>query len=97
MVPLEHMQDRLNLQAPVSTESAPSADVRRAPWQAEAAALLRQVAKMCVEHQVDVETFMRSAWATYVDARPGMREELETKELEAQLAALREAGKIGLA
>jgi hypothetical protein len=92
------MQDLSNLQAPVSTESASSADVpTREPWQKEAAELLRRVAAMCVEHEVDVQTFMQSAWSTYVDARPGMREELEEQQLAAQLKELREAGKLGLA
>lgn len=88
-----------NLQAPASTESAPSADVPQndAPWQAKASLLLRRVAEMCVEHDVDVETFMKSAWATYVDVRPGMREEIEAAHLTQQLEAMRSAGKIGLA
>ncbi len=92
------MTNHPNLQPPVTTESAPSADVPPdAPWQAKASHLLRRVVEMCIEHDVDVETFMRSAWSTYVDARPGMREELELKQLAEQLHLLREAGKIGLA
>ena len=92
------MQGRPNLQAPVTTESAPSADVRTEyAWEAEAAALLKYVAAMCIAHDVDAETFMHSAWSTYVDARPGMREELEAAQLVAQLAALREAGRMGQA
>ena len=93
------MTNPQNLQAPVATESAPSADVHETerPWQAKASLLLRRVAEMCIEHDVDVETFMKSAWATYVDARPGMREELEDAQLTQQLASLRAAGTIGLA
>ncbi len=92
------MTNHPNLQAPGSTESAPSADVQpEATWQVKASLLLRRVAEMCVEHDVDVETFMKSAWATYVDARPGMREEIEAAQLTEQLQAMRAAGKIGLA
>ncbi len=63
-------------------------------WQSEVAELLRQAAELCVENGVDVDTFMRGAWSTYVEARPGMREYIEDLQLRAQLDELRRAGLI---
>lgn len=56
--------------------------------------LLVQAAARC---DVDPDLFIRGAWAAYMDARPGMREQLEELQLRAQLEALRRDGRIGLA
>ncbi|MBL9014718.1 MAG: hypothetical protein JNL83_11110, partial [Myxococcales bacterium] len=47
------------------------------PWHAEVGDLLAQAASLCVEHGLDVESFMRGAWSAYVESRPGMKEYLE--------------------
>jgi hypothetical protein len=64
------------------------------PWQDEVAELLRQAAALCVDNGVDVDTFVRGAWSTYVESRPGMREYLEELQLRAQLDELRKAGRM---
>ena len=56
--------------------------------------LLEQAAARC---DVDPDSFVRGAWAAYLDARPGMREHLEDLQLRAQLEELRRDGRIGLA
>jgi len=56
--------------------------------------LLEQAAARC---DVDPDSFVRGAWAAYLDARPGMREHLEDLQLKAQLEELRRDGRIGLA
>lgn len=64
-------------------------------WQAEAAELLEKAASLCIDHGVDLEAFMRGAWAFYVEARPGMRDYLEEVQLRNQIEELRAAGRVG--
>jgi hypothetical protein len=63
-------------------------------WQQELTELLVRAAEMCVDHGVDVDSFVQGAWRAYVAMRPGMREYLEEMELRNQLEELRKAGKI---
>jgi hypothetical protein len=56
--------------------------------------LLEQAASRC---DVDPDSFVRGAWAAYLEARPGMKEHLEELHLRAQLEELRKEGRIGLA
>jgi hypothetical protein len=56
--------------------------------------LLEQAAARC---DVDPDSFVRGAWAAYLDARPGMREHLEELHLRAQLEELRKDGRMGVA
>jgi hypothetical protein len=63
-------------------------------WQTEVSELLVRAAQLCVDHQVDLEAFVRGAYSSYLDARPGMREWLEEQQLRAQLAELRESGRL---
>jgi hypothetical protein len=64
------------------------------PWHAEVGDLLAQAATLCVEHGLDVESFMRGAWSAYVESRPGMKEYLEEMQLRQQLDELRKVGRI---
>jgi hypothetical protein len=59
--------------------------------------LLARAAVECVHQGLGVEAFMARAWAAYVEARPGMREQLEDLQLRAQLEELRALDKIGKA
>jgi hypothetical protein len=79
---------------PESNDSEPI-DAPRTPWQAEVAKLLTQAAALCAEHDVDVDGFVRGAWSAYVEARPGLREELEEIQLRDQLDEIRKAGRMG--
>jgi hypothetical protein len=65
------------------------------PWQSEVGDLLARAADLCVEHGLDVDTFLTGAWSAYVEARPGMREYLEEVQLRAQLEELRKQGRLG--
>ncbi len=65
------------------------------PWHAEVGDLLAQAATLCVDHGLDVESFMRGAWSAYVESRPGMKEYLEDLQLRRQLEALRKVGRMG--
>jgi hypothetical protein len=56
--------------------------------------LLEQAAARC---DVDPDSFVRNAWAAYLDARPGMREHHEDLQHKAQLEELRKDGRIGIA
>ena len=64
-------------------------------WQAEIERSLARAAELCVEHDLDVDTFMRGAWEAYVHARPGLRAYLEDLQLRAQLEEIRKSGRIG--
>jgi hypothetical protein len=69
----------------------------RRPWHAEVSLLLSQAATLCVEHGVDVDAYMSGAWAAYLEARPGMRDQLEEMKLRDQLDELRKLGRMGSA
>ena len=74
------------------TEVAPAGN-----WSAKVGELLAQAAALCVEHDIELEAWMRGAWSAYVEARPGYREFLEETQLKQQLQELRDAGRIGRA
>lgn len=67
------------------------------PWQDEVSALLSRAAELCVEHDVEMDPFVRGACTAYFAARPGLREELVEQQLTDQLEELRRSGRIGLA
>lgn len=72
-----------------------SVETPRRPWYAEVGDLLSHAAALCVEHGLDMDSFMRGAWSAYVESRPGMREELEEQQLRGQLDELRKLGRLG--
>lgn len=65
------------------------------PWHAQVGRLLTQAAMLCVEHDVDLDAFMKGAWSAYVETRPGMRDFLEEMQLRDQLEEMRKAGRMG--
>jgi hypothetical protein len=72
----------------------PSQSIQPA-WHAEVGQFLTHAAELCVEHGVDLDSFMRGAWSAYVEARPGMREQLEEMQLRDQLEEIRKSGGMG--
>ena len=66
-------------------------------WQSEVSELLARAAKLCVKHDVEMDPFVRGATAAYLDARPGLREFLEEKQLQEMLDELRQAGRMAQA
>lgn len=70
-------------------------DPKQTKWQSEVGDLLTQAASLCVEHGLDVDTFLTGAWSAYVEARPGLREYLEELQLRNQLDELRQQGRLG--
>lgn len=72
-------------------------DPKTTKWQSEVGDLLTQAASLCVEHGLDVDTFLTGAWSAYVEARPGLREYLEDLQLRSQLDELRKQGRLGAA
>ena len=58
---------------------------------------LARAAAVAAASGVDSEQFMQAAWAAFLDARPGLREELAQRQLEAQLAVLRARGQLAKA
>jgi hypothetical protein len=69
----------------------------RDTWIRELHKLLSRAAALAVENDVDNEAFLRGAFAAYLDAQPGLREALEDQHIVAELAALREAGRVAQA
>jgi hypothetical protein len=65
------------------------------PWTTQLEELLAQAAALAASHGVDADAFMKLAWSAYIDARPGLREQLEEMQLKNQLDELRKAGRIG--
>jgi hypothetical protein len=66
-------------------------------WQNEVSDLLTRAAQLCVEHDVEMDPFVRGAASAYLEARPEMRELLEELQLKATLQAMRENGRIASA
>jgi hypothetical protein len=67
------------------------------PWHFEVSELLTQAATLCIEHGLELDAYLSGAWAAYVDARPGMRHELEELHLRDQLDELRKLGRMAKA
>ena len=61
-------------------------------WKLELTKLLAAAAALSVEHDIDGDAFVRDAWSAYLEARPGMREQLEDMQLRARLEQLRKSG-----
>jgi hypothetical protein len=59
--------------------------------------LLHRAAQLAAARDVETDQFMHAAWAACLDARPGLREELEDKELRSQLKKLRKQGLVAAA
>ena len=66
-------------------------------WQSEVSELLARAAELCVEHDVDMDPFVRGAYSAYLAARPGLREHLEEQQLKATLDEMRKSGRIASA
>jgi hypothetical protein len=79
-----------------SFAAAPSVD-DNASFPAELGNLLHQAAELAAKSGVATETFMAAAWAACLESHPGLREELEDKELKSQLKKLRKRGLIAMA
>lgn len=66
-------------------------------WLQELADLLERAAQIAAANGIEGDVFKRAAWNAYLDARPGLRQQLEDKQLKAQLRKLRKQGLIGQA
>ena len=67
-----------------------------AAWR-EVVELLQRAAQLAAERGQDTELFMEAAWTACLDARPGLREQLEHKQLKSQLKKLRKRGLVAAA
>ena len=59
--------------------------------------LLSKAAGLAVDRGVSLDAFADAAWQAWLEAKPGLREELEARALLAQLGDLRERGLVGSA
>jgi hypothetical protein len=59
--------------------------------------LLERAADLAADRGIDSDLFMQAAWTACLDARPGLREQLEDKELRSRLKKLRKRGLVGTA
>ena len=59
--------------------------------------LLRKAAALAVQNGTSLEAFADAAWQAILEAKPGLREELELRAIAAQLGELRERGLVGSA
>lgn len=74
---------------------APREEPVETVWLQEVSALLDKAAQIAAANGLDGDVFKRAAWNAYLDARPGLRQELEDKQLRAQLRKLRKRGLVG--
>ena len=75
----------------------PSVEPPESAWLHELAMLLEQAAQLAAANGLEGDVFKRAAWNAYLDAKPGLREQLEDKQLRAQLRKLRKQGLVGSA
>ena len=80
--------------AEIEIQAEPSQPIEL-PWHAEVSQFLTHAAELCVEHGVDLDSFMKGAWSAYVESRPGMRDYLEEIQLRNQLDEIRKSGQMG--
>ena len=66
-------------------------------WLQELAMLLEQAAQLAAANGLEGDVFKRAAWNAYLDAKPGLRKQLEDKQLRAELRKLRKRGLVGSA
>ena len=59
--------------------------------------LLRRAARLSAERGVESDLFMQAAWAACLDQTPGLRAQLEDKELRKELKKLRKRGLVAVA
>lgn len=59
--------------------------------------LLGAAAEAAAHNGIELDAFMSAAWAAFMEARPGLREQIEHIQLVAQLESMRQAGKLGQA
>ena len=75
----------------------PMANRTDKPWNVEVSELLARAAKLSAENAVELDQFIRGGYAAYLEARPGMREEMADRALSEQIEELRRRGRIALA
>jgi hypothetical protein len=90
-IPFQNQEHR----EPTDTETRP--EPRAIDSSAELREHLLRAATGAAAHGVDVDQFMRVAWLAYMEANPGLREQLEDLQLAAQVEALRRNGRVGQA
>ena len=66
-------------------------------WIEQLEELLAHAAKLAASHDLEADAFVQAAWQACLEARPGLREEIEDKEWRAQLKKLRKRGLVGTA
>lgn len=67
------------------------------PWIDELDQLLTRAAELAASNDLDSDAFIKSAWNAFLDAQPGLREELEDKHLRNELKKMRKRGLVGTA
>ncbi len=75
----------------------PMANRTEKQWNVKVSELLTRAAELSAENTVELDQFIRGAYAAYLKARPGMREEMAERALNEQLDELRRTGRIALA
>jgi hypothetical protein len=81
---------------PVDAAEEVAGELPETAWK-DVVHLLRRAAAIAAAHSSDTDLFMQAAWTACLDARPGLREQLEDKELRSQLKKLRKRGLVGSA
>jgi hypothetical protein len=98
---MQHTQNT-DEKRPQVTTSAPAIEVADATLDTKSPAqelitLLNRASELGISMDIELDAWMHAAWNAYVDARPGLREHLADMQLNAQLAALRQSGRIAQA
>jgi hypothetical protein len=91
------VQNHTNMPVESEHDETEPFEAPKLPWHAQVGQLLTQAAALCVEHDIDLDAFMKGAWSAYVESRPGMRDYLEEMQLREQLDEIRKTGRMAAA
>lgn len=75
----------------------PRSEPPEAAWLQELVSLLERAAQVAAANGIEGDVFKRAAWNAYLDAKPGLRQRLEDKQLRSHLRKLRKRGLVGSA
>src|SRR5262249_40184599 len=91
------MHGTLEPTAPPSHPPSPNTTTFDGTRTSELGDLLMDAAQAAVGGGMELDAFMTLAWTAYVEAQPGLREQLEQQQLTAMLAEERRRGRVGQA
>jgi hypothetical protein len=80
-----------------NSETGTGSPVAKAAKKITMKSVLKDAAKLAADQGRGLEAFMNAAYKAFLEANPEVREQLADAQVLAELKAMRQAGKVGLA